>query len=189
MQKSARGTWGAATVLLSCAALLAGCGEAADDDPEPTRSTTVETSPTTDATATSDGGTSATPGVITVAQGQEHRITDPGTVLVTCDGGGDVKVVAVATVTIAGECEDIDVEAEGATVTFETTRDLDVEGSGNTVTGVRALDLDVGGDRNQITVRQLRAVDAEGSDNVVKHGTALTPRVDDEGRGNSIGEG
>ncbi len=190
MHRSTRRRRTSVVVLFACAAVLGACGEAADDDPDPTVSTPAEMSPTTEGSATpTDGTSTATPRRVTVGKGQEHRITTAEPALVACDGGGEVKVLAAATVTATGPCGEIDVDTDGATVTFETVRDLGVDGSDNTITGVRTLELDVGGSRNEIMIKQLRAVDVEGSDNTILHGSALTPRVDDEGQGNTIGEG
>ncbi|NJC24120.1 hypothetical protein BJ994_003196 [Arthrobacter pigmenti] len=124
---------------------------------------------------------------VTVSGNMEHRITEQGsTHTVRCDGGGDVDVRADnVTLTVSGDCSEIEVDGTENSVTAENSREIDVQGNGNTVEAAEVRELSLEGESNTATLVSVEEIDIEGSDNTVTYESG-DPRVDDEGNGSVI---
>lgn len=118
--------------------------------------------------------------------GAEHKITSStGPVTVECSGGGDVDVETDnAEVTITGDCEDIEVDGDGNTITGGSADSIDIEGDGNTVEAGVVEDVSVDGDTNTVEIDETRAVEVEGDGNTVIYQTG-EPLIETEGN-NSV---
>ena len=199
----ARLSWPARLALFICAlAVTAGCGGSnatVDTTDSPFLVAAEEASPSAAASAHADGG------VVTIGRGQTYRITDDGaTLVVHCDGGGDVDVLADGvTVKITGHGAELEVRGSRATIRVEQMDDVDIVGSHNDVRVGRTVESDVDGDDNTLRVDRLREIDIDGHRNVVALGSVAreievsgddnrvtwrsgSPEIDDEGRGNRI---
>ncbi|KNC18341.1 hypothetical protein AC792_12665 [Arthrobacter sp. RIT-PI-e] len=117
----------------------------------------------------------------------EHRITEPGTThTIRCDAGGDIDVRADdVTLTLSGDCEELEIDGSRTTVTSENLNDLDIQGDSNSVTASEVRELSLEGSTNTITLSSVTEIDVEGSDNTVSYESG-DPRVDDEGRNTTI---
>ncbi|GAB3542795.1 DUF3060 domain-containing protein [Arthrobacter tecti] len=185
------------TALVGAGMLLSGCVAGA----EPANTTQVQTttvppaapsSADTSDSPSASGSATATSGdtggaEVTVSGGMEHRITEQGsTQTVRCDGGGDVDVRADnVTLTVSGDCSEIEVDGTGNSVTAENSREIDVQGNGNTVEAAEVRELSLEGESNTATLVSVEEIDIEGSDNTVTYESG-DPRVDDEGNGSVI---
>lgn len=199
----ARLSWPARLALFICAlAVTAGCGGSnatVDTTDSPFLVAGEEASPSAAASAHADGG------VVTIGRGQTYRITDDGaTLVVHCDGGGDVDVLADGvTVKITGRGAELEVRGSRATIRAERMQEVDVVGSRNSVRIGRTIEVDVDGDGNTLRIDRLSEIDIDGHRNVVALGRVAreievsgddnrvtwrsgSPEIDDEGRGNRI---
>lgn len=169
---------------------LSACGNDAGQTPDPMESPAetapMDTAPDNESPTQDDGGEGGDGA--TVSGEDEHRVSDEGAMDITCDGGGEIYVEAAAEVTITGDCWDIDIAADGATVTADQTRDLDIEGSDNQVTLESIRELDIEGDNNTVETTSVDEVSVEGSTNTVTY-TEGAPDIDDEGTDNTIEQG
>ncbi|MBE0009143.1 MULTISPECIES: DUF3060 domain-containing protein [unclassified Arthrobacter] len=158
---------------------------AATTPASPSAASTSEVSPSTEASPTAAAGAEGTP--VTLSAGMDHRITESGSShTVQCDGGGDVDVRADdVTLTVRGECEEIEIDGSGNTVTAENTREIDVQGNNNSVTATDVRDLSLEGTANTATLTSVEEIDVEGPDNTVTYETG-TPEIDDEGSNSTI---
>lgn len=171
----------ATVALCVIAVVLAGCsGDNDGGTIEPEGTTTEPAQPT----ETIPDDAAAQDDTVVLAGDDEHRVTEPGEASVQCDGGGEVHVLAAASVTITGQCDEVDIDGDGATVSIEASDDVDIDGSENNVSADEIGDLDIGGDRNTVDVATVREIDVEGDDNTVAYGGS--PGIDDEGDGNTI---
>lgn len=176
----------AVTGALAFALLASGCGDGETPAPDPVPPKGGTQSPGEQLPETPDD--EAGNGDATVSGEAEHRITDTGAVSVTCENGGEIYVEAAAEVTVTGDCQDIDVLADGASLTAEEVHDLDVEGNENQIAVDTVRELDIKGDGNTVGVITVREIDVEGSDNTVTYDEG-SPDTDDEGTGNTIARG
>lgn len=191
---------GAAALAAIALGLVSACSADSPGDPE-TTAVIVDPPQTTDEPAPSDAPTTETAqpedtgqappaGAVVIGDRQEHRVIDAATAVVHCEGLGDVYVTAhELEVTITGTCDDIEISANGVTVSAEVVEDLDIAGHGNTVTATRAGDLGIDGNDNVVTIDEVvREIDVEGHGNTVTFTTG-SPQVDDDGNGNQINQG
>lgn len=151
----------------------------------PSAAPTSEASPSAEASPTAAAGGEGAP--ITLSAGMDHRITESGSShTVQCEGGGDVDVRADdVTLTVRGECEEIEIDGSGNTVTAENTREIDVQGNNNSVTATDVRDLSLEGTANTATLTSVEEIDVEGPDNTVTYESG-TPEIDDEGSNSTI---
>lgn len=179
----------AVTGTLAFALLVSGCSDGETDAPEPVPPQGGTQSPGEQSPEGAPAEESPSPdGDATISGETEHRITDTGAASVTCENGGEIYVEAAAEVTVTGDCWDIDVLADGATLSAEETRDLDVDGSDNEIAVDTVRELDLTGDGNTVDMITVGEIDVEGSDNTVSYDEG-DPEIDDEGTGNTIGRG
>lgn len=183
-------TLSALAITSALALALSACGNGAGQTPDPMESPAetapMDTAPNDESPTQEDGGEGGDGE--TVSGEDEHRVSDEGAIDITCDGGGEIYVEAAAEVTITGDCWDIDIVADGATVTADQTRDLDIEGSDNQVTLESIRELDIEGDNNTVETTSVDEVSVEGSTNTVTY-TEGAPDIDDEGTDNTIEQG
>lgn len=164
---------------------------AATASASPSAASTSEASPSTgaspsvEASPTAAAGADGTP--VTLSAGMEHRITESGSShTVQCDGGGDIDVRADdVTLTVRGECEEIEIDGSGNTVTAENTREIDVQGNNNSVTATDVRELSLEGTANTATLTSVEEIDVEGPDNTVTYESG-NPQIDDEGSNSTI---
>lgn len=180
----------AAAVIGAFAFLVSGCGAgeegaAGPDSVQPgsSRSGTESADPSSPDTQEGEGGE------VMISGEDDHRVTDAAETSIVCDGGGDVHIEAAAQVTVTGDCDDIDIDVDGADLTAEEAHDLEIEGSDSRVTidTVRVLEIEGNGNEVEITTIQ-EQIEIEGSDNTVSYEEG-SPEVEDEGSGNSVSNG
>lgn len=151
----------------------------------PDAASTSAASPSTEASPTAAASAEGTP--VALSAGMDHRITDNGSShTVQCDGGGDVDVRANdVTLTVRGECEEIEIDGSGNSVTGENTREIDVQGNNNTVTATDVRELSLEGTANTATLTSAEEIDIEGADHTVTYESG-TPQLDDEGSNSTV---
>ncbi|WP_017603864.1 DUF3060 domain-containing protein [Nocardiopsis alkaliphila] len=169
---------------------LSACGNGAGQTPDPMESPAetapMDAAPDAESPTQDEGGEGGDE--MTVSGEDEHRVSDEGAIDITCDGGGEIYVEAAAEVTITGDCWDIEITADGATVTADQTRGLDIEGSDNEVTIESVRELDIEGDNNTVETTSVEEVEVEGSTNTVTY-TEDVPDIQDDGTDNTIEQG
>ncbi|WP_028280061.1 DUF3060 domain-containing protein [Arthrobacter sp. H5] len=147
-------------------------------------SASASVSPETTGSPSADG--SAEDEVILV-RGMEHRITEPGsTNVVRCDGGGQVEIRADnVTLTVTGECQEVEIEGSENTVTVQNPDEIEVQGNSNTVTATDIRELALEGGSNSAVLTSVQEIDIQGTKNSVTYETGR-PRIDDEGADTTI---
>lgn len=182
--------------------LLGACGSGGDSDSAPSTTSGFdgtediasdpapdETQPDTTAADTTTAPADDTdPQVVTIVRDQELRVTE-SRARITCDGGGEIEIaVGVEEVEILGSCEEVEVDASGATVIVANTDDLDIDGNDNQVQASAVGDLDIEGHGNTVIADTVNEIDLDGNDNTVTWTTG-SPEIDDEGSGNTVTQG
>lgn len=174
--------------------LLSACGGGEDDRAEPdsvqpgsSRSDTGSAeSPSPDADSQENEGGD---GEVTISGEDDHHVTDTVDTSIVCDGGGDIHIGAAVQVAVTGDCEEIEIDVDGAVLTAEEVRDLEVDGSDNTVTIDTVRGLEIEGNGNEVDITTIQdEIEVEGSDNTVTYEEG-SPEVEDDGSGNSISGG
>lgn len=197
MQSTRRPARSLLAATFAVALVLSACGSDDGGEAPPTTSGFNAADHTDGETTTTEGDAieattapadDADPQGVTIVRDQELRVTD-SRALVTCDGGGEIEIaVGVEEVAIIGSCEEIEVDASGATVTVENTDDLNIDGHDNQVQAGAVADLDIEGNGNTVTADTVNEVDLDGNDNTVTW-TSGSPEIDDDGSGNTVTQG
>lgn len=126
---------------------------------------------------------------VTISGVDDHHVAEAADTSIVCDGGGDIHVEAAAQVTVTGDCEDIEIDVDGATLTAEEVQDLEIDGSDNQVTVDTLRDLEVDGNGNEVEITSIQEeIEVDGSDNTVTYQEG-SPQVEDDGSGNSVSGG
>lgn len=122
-----------------------------------------------------------------LSPGRERKLTlADADVELVCDGGGKIEVLANGiTLTVTGHCQEIDILSSGTTVRAESVDEIDVDGPRNNVMVEKAAGLRAEGSNNTLHADEVGQISLEGQGNEVTFG-AGSPRIDDQGSGNSI---
>lgn len=124
---------------------------------------------------------------VMLVRGREHRITEAGsTNAVRCDGGGQVEIRADnVTLTVTGDCQEVEIEGLENTVTAEKPDEIEVQGNFNTVTATDIRELALEGGSNSAVLTSVQEIDIQGTKNSVTYESGR-PRIDDEGSDTTI---
>lgn len=121
--------------------------------------------------------------------GAEHKITSAGqTVTVECAGGGDIDIEADdVQLTFSGDCDDVEVDGDGNSITGGDAAQVDIEGDDNSAALGQVDEVSVDGDRNSVDVEETSDIDVDGDDNSITYASG-DPLIETEGT-NSVSVG